>query len=199
MAGGVCVLSAATFSHKQHLAMELSCEQCHTAARSSTRAADNLLPPAAACRACHDDGRIPRSAPARQFLTSYNHALHLKMSNVAPVIANAIQKGKYLAPVPAGLKDQLRTQSQCEACHRGLRQSDAIVKSNFPAMADCLVCHDQIDVPSSCTKCHLESQRLRPPSHNPEFIDLHSSSKAKLDKTGCAVCHGRNFTCQGCH
>jgi hypothetical protein len=190
--------SAAEFSHKLHLAMELACEKCHTAARGSTKASDNLLPSPAVCRECHQEGQPVRSAPAPQFVAKFNHALHLKMGNVAPVIAAAIDKGTYLS-APGTARAQLNTRNPCEACHRGLRESDGVAKANFPAMADCLVCHNQIDVPFSCTQCHLETQPLRPSTHTADFLDVHSSGRMKLDKTTCAVCHGRRFTCQGCH
>ena len=189
---------AAEFSHKRHLAMQLPCDKCHTAARGSTSASDNLLPSPIVCKECHSDGKSVRSAPAPQFVAKFNHALHLKMGNVAPVIAAAIDKGAYLS-APGSVRSQLNTRNPCEACHRGLRESDAVTKANFPAMADCLVCHNQIDVPFSCTKCHVETQPLRPATHTPDFLDVHSSGRMKLDKTTCAVCHGRRFTCQGCH
>jgi hypothetical protein len=66
-------------------------------------------------------------------------------------------------------------------------------------MADCLVCHSQIDPPFSCEFCHAPGDHLKPVSHTPDFIDTHTSGKLKLDKSSCAVCHGRTFTCQGCH
>jgi hypothetical protein len=189
---------AAGFSHKQHLAMQLACTKCHTAASTSTRASDNLLPSSNVCRECHADGREVRATPAAVPVAKFNHALHLKMGNLAPVIAAAIDKGSYLSS-PGGLRAHLNTKSPCEACHRGLEQSDKVGAANFPAMADCLVCHNKIDPPFSCEKCHVEGPQLRPASHTPDFIDTHSSGKLHLDKPACAVCHGRRFTCQGCH
>ena len=41
--------SAAPFSHKLHLGLELQCATCHTAAAASTKASDNLLPAKAVC------------------------------------------------------------------------------------------------------------------------------------------------------
>ena len=126
--------------------MDIPCEQCYATVRSSTQASDNLLPTATACRACHDGGLTPRSAPSPRFVARFNHSLHLKMGNLAPVISSAIDKKAYLAPPPSGLREQLNGTNPCEACHRGLRESETISKANF-----------------------------------------------------CAVCHGRRFTCQGCH
>jgi predicted CXXCH cytochrome family protein len=198
LAAGALASAAADFSHRVHLEMEMTCGQCHTAARASTKATDNLLPSSAVCRECHDDGRTVRTKPTGAFVTRFNHSRHVGLS-VATAIAAAVDKGTYLSAPAAGLRARLTTKNACEACHRGLRESDAVAKVNFPAMADCLVCHNQIDVPFSCTQCHDASQPLRPVTHTADFIDLHSSGKAKLDKPSCAVCHGRSFTCQGCH
>jgi hypothetical protein len=152
------------------------------------------------CAECHTDRRAPRSTPTPLFVSKFNHALHLKLGNIAPVIAAAVDNKKvYLSDSPPpGLRAQLSAaKNACEACHRGLERSDAITKGAFPAMADCLVCHNKIDPPYSCEQCHTAGPQLKPASHTPEFFESHST--AKLPKTGCAVCHGRNFTCQGCH
>ena len=58
------------------------------------------------------------------------------------------------------------------------------------------------DVPSSAAaaqRCDelVAKERLWPLLAG--FMDAHSSGKMKLDKTTCAVCHGRQFTCMGCH
>jgi hypothetical protein len=189
--------SAAQFSHRVHLKLKLGCVTCHLAAPTSTRATDNLLPPQRVCSGCHQNMTV-RSTPPRTMAARFNHQLHLKLGNVAPVIAAAIDKGDYLSP-PDDIRRDLNTKNACEACHRGMERSDAITAANFPKMADCLVCHNQIEPPFSCEKCHAPGQQLKPASHAPGFFDEHSSGKMKLDKASCAVCHGRKFHCQGCH
>jgi predicted CXXCH cytochrome family protein len=189
---------AAGFSHKQHLEIGLACTTCHAGASASTKASDNLLPSPNVCLECHADGRQVRATPAPMLAARFNHALHLKMGNLAPVIAAAIDKGSYLSK-PGDIRAHLNGKNPCEACHRGLDQADSVSAANFPVMADCLVCHNKIDPPFSCEKCHVDGPRLRPASHTPDFIDTHSSGRLRLDKPSCAVCHGRRFTCQGCH
>lgn len=189
---------ADSFSHRKHLAMKLACAKCHAAAQASTRASDNLLPTAAACAECHRDSRTPRGEPTPVVVSRFNHALHAKLGNVAPVIAAAIDKGTYLAN-PGGMRRFLSSTNACEACHRGLGASDAVTKAAFPRMADCLVCHKRIDPPDSCAKCHLPGPWLRPATHTADFVDVHSNRRLKMDTSGCAACHGRDFTCQGCH
>ncbi len=192
---------AAPFSHRLHLRMKLACTTCHTAAASSTSAQDNLLPSAAVCRQCHQDGRqaaggLP-AGPAP--VIHFSHAQHLRMGNLAPLLAKAIDSKNYLQP-SAAVRPYLNTANACEACHRGMEQSDQVTQAAMPQMADCLVCHTVIDNPWSCTTCHAKDASLRPASHaTPHFLDTHSTGKLGLDLTTCAVCHGREFTCMGCH
>jgi hypothetical protein len=192
---------AAPFSHRLHLQMNLACTACHAAAATSASAQDNLLPPAAVCRQCHQDGRqagapLPAGpAPVVQF----SHALHLRMGNLTPLFAKAIDSGNYLQP-STSVRPLLHATNACEACHRGMEQSDQVTSAAMPQMADCLVCHTVIDNPWSCTACHAKDASLQPASHaTPHFLDTHSTGKLNLDKTTCAVCHGREFTCMGCH
>ena len=177
------------FPHRVHLAAKLECGLCHGAALSSTRVDDNLLPKAEACLTCHKTAQI--GAPPATHLARFNHQLHLKLGNLAPVIAAAIDRKAYLGAVSAGLRAQLNTKNPCEACHGG--------PSLLPQMADCLVCHSQIDPPDSCEFCHAKGAKLKPASHTPDFLDTHTTGKLGLDETTCAVCHGRHFHCMGCH
>ncbi len=69
----------------------------------------------------------------------------------------------------------------------------------MPRMADCLVCHNQIDPPFSCAQCHDPKWTgLQPANHHDtDFHDKHSTKA--IVKQGCSLCHGRTFTCMGCH
>jgi predicted CXXCH cytochrome family protein len=188
--------SAAPFSHKLHLKLIPQCTTCHTAASASTKPEDNLLPAKGACAQCHKEGEVTIPPPPATLVAHFSHAQHLKMGNVAPVIAAAIDKKNYLS-APGDIRRHLDTKNPCQACHRGLEESDAVSKANMPQMADCLVCHNQIDNPFSCEQCHNKTANLKPASHIPEFHDTHS--KPSVDKASCAVCHGRDFHCLGCH
>jgi hypothetical protein len=192
----VLAAAAQPFSHRLHLKMKLDCAVRHAGAAASTKVSDNLLPDRQVCLKCHQDAAIPPPPPA--IVSRFNHSLHLKMGNLAPVIAKAIDSGAYLSP-PGDARRHLNAKNACAACHRGMEESDAVTRANLPRMADCLVCHNKIEPPFSCEKCHDDVARLIPASHVPEWVDIHSSGKANLDKQSCAVCHGRRFTCQGCH
>jgi hypothetical protein len=194
------MLYAAPFSHKLHLSLELECATCHVAAIGSTKASDNLMPAKAVCLPCHededDDIQIP--APPKTSVAFFSHARHLKLGNVAPQLAAAIDKRDYLQP-PGDIRRHLNTPDACQACHRGLKESDRVTPAAMPQMADCLVCHNEIDNPFSCEKCHAKGAQLKPASHLPGFLSDHTSGKLNLDKASCMVCHGRNFRCLGCH
>jgi hypothetical protein len=189
--------AAPPFSHRIHLAAKLDCSVCHAAALTSTRLDDNLLPAQAVCLKCHKTAEI--GAPMATRLARFNHQLHLKLGNLAPAIAAAIDKQTYLGAAGPELRSRLNTQNPCQACHRGLEASDRPDRSGLPQMADCLVCHNQIDPPYSCEFCHAKDAHLTPASHTPDFLDTHTSGKLGLDKTTCAVCHGQKFHCLGCH
>lgn len=177
--------------------MKLQCASCHKTVAASSRAEDNNLPDRQTCLPCHKSVRI--KAPRSLTVAKFNHQLHLKLGNVAPVIAAAIDKGVYLDKGGQAIRPFLNTANPCEACHRGLEQSDSVSLAAFPRMADCLVCHNKIDPPDSCVKCHVPGPHLKPANHAPDFLDTHTRAKSGLDKSGCAVCHGRKFTCLGCH
>lgn len=186
------------FSHDLHLKLpaKLTCLSCHSSVPSSTRLEDNNLPPAAVCLGCHKEVNITPRAPG--ILARFNHQKHFALGNIAPVIRAAIDSKTYLSP-PGDIRRHLNSANACAACHRGMEQSTVIAKTDFPQMADCLVCHSQIDPPFSCEFCHVRGPALKPANHTAGFIDSHHAKNSKLDKESCAICHGRKFTCLGCH
>jgi predicted CXXCH cytochrome family protein len=189
--------AAHPFSHRLHLELKLECAFCHAAAPSSTKASDDLLPSKQVCLGCHETAVISRPPKAR--VDKFSHQLHLRMGNIAPILAKAIDHGNYLQPA-GEIRAHLNTKNACEACHRGLEQSDRVTPAALPQMADCLVCHSQIEPPYSCETCHDQTAELKPASHNaPHFLDAHSSGRMQMDQSTCALCHGRTFQCMGCH
>jgi predicted CXXCH cytochrome family protein len=196
---------AAPFPHRLHLGMGMECLTCHPRAAGSAKADDNLLPAKQVCLGCHADAELPSPfpAPPTTNLAKFSHALHLKMGNhAAPILAAAIDHKSYFETPGADvawIRRHLNSRNPCEACHRGLEESDQVTRANLPQMPDCLVCHTVIEAPFSCWDCHAQDASLKPASHGEHFMDTHSSGKLQLDKTTCAVCHGRTFHCMGCH
>ncbi len=194
-------MSAAPFSHKTHLANKIECVVCHTGATASKTASDNLIPSNTVCAGCHTDDRrnFQPKQPRQTTVNKFNHQLHVRLGpTVAGTIVRAIDAKTYLGE-PGDLRAQLDgTKHPCTGCHRGLAAADTTTQAHFPFMADCLVCHNQIDNPFSCEKCHTQTpEQLKPASHSTGFLDRHSNKT--VEKVGCAVCHGRRFTCLGCH
>jgi hypothetical protein len=186
------------FSHALHLKLELQCAACHARALSSPKAEDNLLPQATVCQRCHEPG--PISEPATMLVTKFNHQLHLNLGKLGPVILAGVRSGNYLSPPAEGLQEALSRADQCTACHRGLENSERVSRTaDFPLMADCLVCHSEIEPPFSCEKCHTPGSHLKPASHTRQYLEEHSRRGALKEKESCAVCHGRKFKCLGCH
>jgi hypothetical protein len=142
-----------------------------------------------------------QTPPAQSLpLKEFSHQKHLKLGNIAPVIAAAIDKGTYLGTNGAQIRPLLNSSNQCEACHRGLEVSEKVDRANMPQMADCLVCHNEVEPPYSCEFCHPQNAQLKPPEIHPaNILDTHTKKNAIANKESCAVCHGRKFTCLGCH
>jgi hypothetical protein len=188
------------FSHKYHLTQVSTCEGCHTDAETSTKADENILPfHVTACSRCHDETHIKE--PRKTHVTRFSHAQHVKV-NPGTIIAAAIKSGTWLGKA-AEKPDEINTSNACVACHHGIEKSDGVKEADgythYPRMADCLTCHNKINPPESCKQCHdAAAMTLRPTSHTAEFSDAHAV-KGKIPKTECASCHGKTFTCKGCH
>lgn len=179
----LALVCSAQFSHQEALEKGLACLTCHAQQKDATTLSDK------------HKGKI---------LKDFNHARHLSFGNLAPSFAAAIDSKQYLGSPNKidllKLRAELITDNPCQACHRGLRlASGAPTKEHFPHMEDCLTCHNKIDAPFSCEKCHPTGLKLKPANHAPDFLDRHTTGKLNLDKTTCAACHGRRFTCLGCH
>jgi hypothetical protein len=160
------------------------------------------------CLACHSGMQEAASLSEKRrgkTLKDFSHAQHLKLGDIAATIARALDQKTYLASPNKYNLTRLRAQlgeaaNACQGCHRGLATADgALAKEHFPHMEDCLVCHSKIDNPFSCEQCHPKSFELKPSNHTHDFHDRHSRKDASVDKTTCASCHGRRFTCMGCH
>ena len=161
-----------------------------------------------ACQPCHapitTSKEVSKRADRPVRWIRFNHELHLKLGNPAPILAKAIDTKAYIPGLgadPAVIRPHLDNVTiACSACHRQMTAVTAhLSKENYPHMSDCLVCHNKIDNPFSCEKCHVEDAKdLRPTSHaTRSFADGHSQKT--VSKAECAVCHGRKFTCLGCH
>ena len=154
------------------------------------------LPTEAVCTSCHADKRVIKAEKV-PIIDRFSHQTHVKFGNIAPILRAAIASKQYL---DTRIPTHLDTANSCAGCHHGIEQSENVAPASvFPLMADCLVCHNKIDPPFSCEKCHNNVAALKPVNHSHDFLDKHNRMKSALDKSNCASCHGRQFTCLGCH
>jgi len=72
------VALAAPFLHKLHMTMVKDCAACHVSAPKSTRAEDNNLPRAGACKDCHD--KVAIKEPRKTLVIKFSHDFHMKMA-----------------------------------------------------------------------------------------------------------------------
>ncbi len=137
--------------------------------------------------------------PAAKPGIKFSHAQHAKLGDIGPLLKAARKSGAHLWSGPEHPQSP-EPGSQCQACHGGIASDQP--KASLAMMADCLVCHTKIDPPFSCSFCHTGPEAaLKPANHTGDFLDKHSAGLAKLNlaKAECGVCHGRKFTCLGCH
>jgi hypothetical protein len=81
----------------------------------------------------------------------------------------------------------------CHTCHHN---EGAVVY--IPVKEDCIACHTEAGIPTSCKTCHKDTEILMPDSHKGgDFEHLHG--KMGLDLTTCSGCHGQKRFCIDCH
>ncbi len=176
-----------TFSHKLHLtdAGITDCASCHTAAKTSKLASDQLSTNHDACSTCHEEQinnenrcgfchNNPadiQAIPAAQRNFIFSHEQHTAMEGV-----------------------------ECTTCHQGLDQVDHATHANIPSMATCNTCHNDRKASNQCETCHQSFANLIPADHERSDFARSHSSVARVGglATDCQTCHTETF-CQQCH
>lgn len=169
------------------LPKEKDCLVCHDGRRARKE-----------CGICHDDPKTAGPFAPRTRTFRFPHKLHVGLGDLGPVIAAAVANKQYYSQPPPRAAD-LKTGNACAGCHRGVARVDLAGNPHLPQMADCIVCHSNVDPPFSCDFCHIQEAKLKPASHTPDYLEFHARRGVKLDKPSCTICHGVNFRCLGCH
>lgn len=171
------------FSHRQHLLdFGLICTDCHVKAPKSGHSGDNLLPREENCAGCHraeveDPEQCDKchKDPARpvpfenpERVIDFPHRFHLEGLGLA-----------------------------CQDCHRGMPKTDYASRENWPAMPECLTCHQDATAPLDCETCHPRVEVIRPQSHRADWIHEHKEH-ARAGDMPCAQCH-QDTWCEDCH
>jgi hypothetical protein len=131
------------FTHKAHMANNLTCEVCHTGVNQGPQAG---IPSAKFCMACHlviasDKPEIKKMAAivargedlAWARVYDYSPSAHLRF-NHAP---------------------HIRAGVACSNCHGDVAQQTVAVRAVNLNMGYCVTCHQQRNVSVDCLTCHF--------------------------------------------
>ena len=204
------------FNHRKHVTeLKLPCVACHDA-KSSKNAADNPLPPATRCDACHgtDHRRLSSVAADPGLVESQCGFCHL---GYRPVDGNRVER--MVLPRP-NLKfshaAHMAGNMGCADCHGAVERTELATRDQLPRMKACVRCH-QLEsgahADGACSTCHVSdgprlkthfgSESLLPPRwlkdshHGPDWL-LRHRAVAGDDSRFCANCHSEKY-CADCH
>jgi hypothetical protein len=131
------------YSHKQHLALGLQCQDCHPNPEPGDRM---TFPASTKCMTCH-------SAVAKDKSSIQKLAAFSKSGNAIPWVR------VYVLPswVYWNHRSHLEAQMTCEMCHGRVQELDAMAKiTNVTTMAGCVDCHKKNDAGTGCKYCHAD-------------------------------------------
>jgi hypothetical protein len=130
------------YSHKQHLAIGLKCQECHTNPEPGKLM---TFPDTAKCMQCHvtiakDKPSIQKIA---QYATSNQQIPWVRVYKVIPGV-----NWTHRAHLAAGVK--------CETCHGDVSQLSAMSEvTSVVTMYSCLNCHEMNHAKATCETCHV--------------------------------------------
>jgi hypothetical protein len=142
------------YSHKQHLAFGLKCQECHTNPEPGRLM---TLPDTAKCIQCHVT--IAKDKPSIQKIAQYAASNQLipwvRVYKVIPGV-----NWTHRAHLAAGVK--------CEACHGDVSQISAMSEvTSVVTMYSCLTCHEMNPAKATCETCHA-----RPSFEHSSVVDV---------------------------
>ena len=129
------------YSHKQHLAFGLKCQECHTNPEPGRLM---TFPDTAKCIQCHVT--IAKDKPSIQKIAQYAASNQpIPWVRVYKVIPGV--NWTHRAHLAAGVK--------CEACHGDVSQISAMSEvTSVVTMYSCLTCHEMNHAKTTCETCH---------------------------------------------
>lgn len=130
------------YSHKQHLALGLTCAVCHSM-REPGQAA--TLPPTATCMTCH--ARVKADTPAIQKLATAHAAgetIPWRRVYQVPDFVFFSHKVHTTGAAAAG----------CDVCHGPVSEMDVMQRVRDISMPACIECHQQKQASVRCDACH---------------------------------------------
>ncbi len=135
-------LQPVPYSHKQHVAMGLTCKDCHAMPDPGELMG---IPEAAKCMSCHRS--IKTDSPAIQ-----------KLARFARERREILWVRVYQIPsyVDFSHKVHIEAGAGCETCHGAVAQRDQLWRETDISMAGCMNCHRQRKASLACRACHEE-------------------------------------------
>jgi formamidopyrimidine-DNA glycosylase len=130
------------FTHKVHLANNLTCEVCHATVSKGPVAG---IPSAKFCMACHLV--IAKDKPEIKKLTAIvNSGQDVAWQRVYDFSQSAHVRFNHAPHIRAGV--------QCSSCHGDMTQQTVAVRAVNLDMGYCLNCHQERNAPVDCETCH---------------------------------------------
>src|ERR1700688_2700504 len=145
------------YSHKQHLAFGLKCQECHTNPEPGRLM---TFPDTAKCMQCHVT--IAKDKPSIQKIAQYSASnQQIPWVRVYKVIPGVTWTHR--AHLAAGVK--------CETCHGDVSQISAMSEvTSVVTMYSCLSCHEINHAKTTCETCHV-----RPSFEHRSVADVHKN------------------------
>lgn len=128
------------YSHKQHLAMGLGCNECHMNADPGEAMG---LPPTAKCMTCHQ--AVAKDSPAIKKVAQFDRD-HQEIPWV-----RVYKEPDY---VFFSHREHLGAGTKCEDCHGQVAQRDRLFRETDVMMAGCVGCHRDHNASQACDYCH---------------------------------------------
>ncbi len=197
------------FSHRQHVAAEVSCGQCHEAVEGSSRASDRNIPGHTQCETCHDIDAA-KAGEETDPKSSCDTCHPGVRSEADPYVPSRFPANNINFPH----ERHISLGVDCLRCHEGVDKAELGTRDHLMKMTQCLTCHDGQQAPNRCTTCHLAEPdgrlqtrfasgsmaptgQLRDDAHDRDFLRRHAHL-AQADLESCSDCH-RAAECEACH
>lgn len=213
------------FSHKLHIAQDVSCKDCHATASKSVRSKDNLLPVESTCLDCHDVEDTDADPPASCSTchVGYNPKLPDGFSaDDTHTIKDKPKSAIYMPPphLKMNHKRHIDLGIECSQCHGTMKDIDFATRENaLPTMKTCVgACHNGVEreftekgkkvkiaPPKECKTCHVTNGDGRLKTDYPTgqlkpaghvFGDAHDENWLKNHKM---VAGQNDEHCSNCH
>lgn len=128
------------FNHKKHVALGLSCLDCHAGAAEEEQAG---FPPTEYCMTCHET--IKPDAPGIKKLA----AAHQRGEKVKWVRVYGLPDFVFFSHA-----NHAKASVQCESCHGPVAERQVLAKEVSTGMVMCMNCHAAKKAANGCSTCH---------------------------------------------